>query len=267
MAAPRSDLNRSDDRLSPRPIVVCTFAKAFVPGEVKTRLIPLFGPGGAADLARAMFEDLRTSVGTLPWARPIVATAGAWASGPDRLDDTWAQGEGSLGARLERVLAKALEIADAAIAIGADSPGLPRHHFEQARRLLAAHDAVLGPADDGGFYLVGVRRCPPGLFDGIGWSRSTTFAETEARLAALGMRTGRLAPWFDVDGPDDVRRVQGLFASGRLWAPRTHTTLDRLMSAASARGAGRARAAGRGPQALIGAASAAATDDSAVSAS
>lgn len=210
-------------------VPVCVFAKPFEAGLVKTRLIPSLGAEGAAELAEAMFEDTRTIVRMVPWAQNIVAsTAPLPETLADKNGSVWLQGEGNLGARLERILRRALSCSDMAIAIGSDSPGLPLERFEQARNLLQMNDAVLGPCEDGGFYLVGLRRCPPGLFDGIGWSQPVTLLQTVAKLQDSGFKISLLEPWFDVDRPDDLDRLCSLIASGQLAAPRTAEALNRL---------------------------------------
>ncbi|MBI1955733.1 MAG: TIGR04282 family arsenosugar biosynthesis glycosyltransferase [Acidobacteria bacterium] len=210
-------------------VPVCIFVKPFVAGQVKTRLIPLLGAEGAAEIAGAMFQDTRAIVRRVPWAHEIVASP---APLPETLADkngsVWLQGDGNLGIRLERILRRALSCSDMAIAIGSDSPGLPLQRFEEAHNLLQMNDAVLGPCEDGGFYLVGLRRCPPSLFDGIGWSQQDTLSQTIARLQESGLKISLLEPWFDVDRPDDLDRLRSLIASGQLAAPHTAEALNRL---------------------------------------
>ena len=208
---------------------ICVFAKPFAAGQVKTRLIPSLGAEGAAELAEAMFEDTRTIVRMVPWAQNIVAcTAPLPESLASNNEEVWLQGDGNLGVRLERILRRALSCSDMAFAIGADSPGLALRVFEQARSRLQSNDAVLGPCTDGGFYLVGLRKCPPGLFDGIGWSQSDTLLQTVAKLQSSGFKTSVLETWFDVDRPDDLGRLCSLIASGQIAAPRTVEALNRL---------------------------------------
>lgn len=210
-------------------VPVCVFAKPFEAGLVKTRLIPSLGAEGAAELAEAMFEDTRTIVRRVPWAQDIVAsTAPLPETLADKNGSVWLQGDGNLGVRLERILRRALSCSDIAFAIGADSPGLPLRVFEQARSRLQSVDAVLGPCEDGGFYLVGLRRCPPGLLDGIGWSQPETLSQTIAKLQDSGFKTSVLDAWFDVDRPDDLDRLCSLIASCKIAAPRTAEALNRL---------------------------------------
>lgn len=209
---------------------VCVFAKPPVPGTVKTRLAKEIGPERAAALARAFFADVWGMVQELPWARGIAAVT----SDPEPLlglrleQDAWLQGDGDLGQRLEHILRRALSEAEAAMAIGADTPGLPRAYLAEAHEALETADAVLGPSDDGGFYLLGLKRCPPGLLANIAWSQETTRAETVARLAAMGFRIHLLPPWFDVDTGEDLARLSALLRTGAVRAPRTSEALVRL---------------------------------------
>lgn len=213
---------------SPAGVPVCIFVKPFVAGQVKTRLIPSLGAEGAAELAQAMFQDTQATVRTVPWAREIVAST---APLPEPLvgnSKVWLQGEGNLGVRLERILRRALAHSEMAIAIGADSPGLPLRVLEQARNRLQSADAVFGPCEDGGYYLVGLRRCPPGLFNGIAWSQQDTLLQAAARFRKLGLRVSLLERWFDVDTADALDRLRARLASGQIGAPHTAEALHRL---------------------------------------
>lgn len=210
---------------------ICVFAKPPQAGDVKTRLIPLLGKDAAAALAEAFLLDTWAAVCDLPWARAIIASTGT-LNRPlgQRAPEVWLQGEGDLGARLERIFTRALESSSFALTLGADSPGLPASHLERARLALAEAEAVIGPCDDGGFYLLGLRRCPSELLAGISWSQSNTFAQTLAKLEAAGLRVRVLEPWFDVDRPRDLARLRGLLALGDVYAPKTAEVLDRLFA-------------------------------------
>ena len=209
--------------------VICVFAKPPVAGAVKTRLG--LAPEAAARLAQAFLDDTLASLAALPWAAVALAsTAPVAAAVPVLL-----QGEGDLGARMETVLRAALSSAAAAIAIGADAPALPARLLEAARAALRDHDAVLGPADDGGFYLLALRRCPAGLLADLPWSAADTGARTLSRLRERGLRTAVLEPWFDVDRPEDLARLRVLLQAGALDAPRTRAVLEGLPPGAGAR--------------------------------
>ena len=129
-----------------------------------------------------------------------------------------------------------------AIAIGGDTPGLPGRLLDQAHRFLGSCDpvlgsgdavpgtcdAVLGPCSDGGFYLIGLRRCPPGLLADLPWSQPTTFDRTSARLESRGFTVGILDPWFDVDRPDDLVELEKHLARGTVSCPETARVLAAL---------------------------------------
>lgn len=211
-------------------VALCVFAKVPRAGEAKTRLAPAVGAEGAAELARAFITDTWAEVSRVPWARPILASTGAaWPEGllPSSIE-SWPQGEGDLGARMERILHRALEMCPAAMALGADSPGLPMTHLEEARAALEHADAVFGPSDDGGFYLLALRRLPVGAFENLPWSQPETLARTEERLKSLGLTVARVAPFFDVDVPADLERLETELSAGRLHAPATAAVLSTL---------------------------------------
>jgi len=206
---------------------ICVFAKPPRPGSAKTRLIPAVGAAGSAALAGAFLQDVWSAVRSLPWARTVIASTAPFAlSVDDDSPEVWQQGEGDLGARLERILRRALSESEFAIALGADSPGLPLRLLEQARDAIREADAVIGPCEDGGFYLLGLRRCPPGLLDKITWSNTGTFEQVLARLRDAELRVSVLDPWFDVDRPEDLAKLRGKIAAGEIRAEATRKTLD-----------------------------------------
>lgn len=206
---------------------ICLFAKPPVPGRVKTRLIPVLGSDGAAELATAFLEDSWIALSEFPWAQLVLASTDETLQDPlgDRAE-VWLQGEGDLGARLERVLGRALQDHPFAIAVGADSPGLPHRFLDEARVALARVDAVIGPSDDGGFYLLGLRECPKGLLSGIPWSAPTTCLETIAKLQAAGLTVHILDNWFDVDTAEDLERLRALLGAKQIEAPNTKRSLE-----------------------------------------
>jgi len=210
-----------------RRVTICIFAKLPVPGAVKTRLVPALGAEGAASLARAFLLDTVAQLQAVPWARTVLAGAGDLAPLLREPRPTcWRQGDGDLGQRLERVLRRALEAGEGpAIAIGADTPGLPPHLLEQARDALEGAGSVLGPAEDGGFYLLGLTRCPEGLLSGVPWSRRDTMTHTRRRLVEHGLPPVVIDPWFDVDRQEDLKRLTQLIRDGRIQADETARVL------------------------------------------
>ena len=195
---------------------IVVFAKAPVPGRAKTRLIPALGPEGAARLQAVLLED------ALQRAR-AAGPAGLelWGTGDDpqgclpaaaarhgaSLRD---QCDGDLGARMQHALACATADGTPALAIGTDAPGLTPVRIEQAGESLARHDAVLVPALDGGYVLLGVHAAPAELFTGIDWGTDRVLAATHARLRTLDWRVDERPVGWDVDDPEDLERVRAL---------------------------------------------------------
>jgi uncharacterized protein len=181
---------------------IVLFAKQPVPGRVKTRLIPALGPEGAARLAaemlgRAVDEALATGLKVELCGDPDAA---AWHDG--RAVPT-AQGAGGLGERLARAAERVL-MEEPILLIGADCPSLDSRRLAAAAEALATHDAVIHPALDGGYVLLGLRRFDPSLFEGIAWSTGSVCAQTLGRLAALGWRIDVRETLADVDEPSDL---------------------------------------------------------------
>ena len=215
-----------------RDVTVCVFAKPPRAGEVKTRLSGALGRAGAATLAKGFFADTWASVSCRPWAHVLLATTDSEPPvlpGPTSTE-RWLQGSGDLGDRMESVLARALglRLGDPVLALGCDSPDLPFDRLELAREALSSHDAVLGPAEDGGYYLLGLKRCPPGLLAGLPWSTAETCARTHERLVEAGLSVHRLEPWFDVDTPEDLSRLIVRLQQDVLRAPATWDALVAL---------------------------------------
>jgi rSAM/selenodomain-associated transferase 1 len=206
----------------PTKATLCILVKAPLPGLVKTRLTPFLTKVEAAGLAAAFFADTFALASSCDWARVVVACDGD----PSPLElsagtEVWSQGSGDLGERMERVLSLALESSKAAIVIGTDLPGLPRRFLDSAWLKLAERDAIIGPSADGGFYLLGLQRCPSGLLCGIPWRSSTTRERTVERLCSVGLTVAEAEPWFDVDVPSDLVRLADLLREERISAPRT----------------------------------------------
>ncbi|MBI5481865.1 MAG: TIGR04282 family arsenosugar biosynthesis glycosyltransferase [Deltaproteobacteria bacterium] len=209
--------------------IIAVFAKPPRPGEVKTRLAATIGGNAAAALARAFFDDVWEGVGRLPGARRVLAS-----TSPNLEDfglgdaEVWLQGEGDLGARMEQIARRALEVAPWVLAVGADSPGLPLAALESAKAALLRSDAVLGPASDGGYYLLGLRRLEPGLLIELPWSTPATLSATAARLIERGLSVTTIEEWFDVDDAQGLARLRAELARGTLCAPRTAAALASL---------------------------------------
>jgi rSAM/selenodomain-associated transferase 1 len=195
------------------PIIV--FARAPVAGAAKTRLIPALGAAGAAALherlvARTLATAVAAGIGPVelcctPDASHAALVAVARAHGATLAD----QGPGDLGERMLAAFRRTLAGAPAAILIGSDCPALEPAHLRRAAASLAGGaDAVLAPAEDGGYVLIALKRAPASLFERIRWGEPTVMAETRERLAALGMRWEELETLWDVDRPEDLARLR-----------------------------------------------------------
>ena len=186
--------------------------------------MPAYGADWAAELAAALLADTMASLTPLDWEEVIISTSDPqhefWANASVPI---WDQGGGDLGRRISTTLLRGLERADSVLAIGADSPGLPVEQLHRARAALQEGRSVLGPAEDGGFYLLGIHKCPSGLLDDIPWSTPETGARTLARLTAFGMDPVTLDPWFDVDRSQDLNR---LLDEPAISAPNTRRVLE-----------------------------------------
>lgn len=141
--------------------------------------------------------------------------------GPDSPTGIWLQGEGDLGQRIERILTYALQNASAAMAIGADTPTLMPSHIAAALDALQSHDAAIGPALDGGFYLLAIRTFKPGLFSSLPWSTSKTCEAVKKRMHEHKLSVAEIEPLFDVDVPGDLILLDQYLATHPSAAPVT----------------------------------------------
>jgi len=220
---------------------LAVFARWPEPGQVKTRLSPALPAALACDLHRALLDDAlaaaaraRAGARYLYWA-DAPARRGAFAA-PSGFE-TRDQGGGDLGARLERAFGQQLaRSGDRAVAIGADCPDLDVGLIERAFETLARADLVLGPARDGGYYLIGLARPAPALFRGMRWGTAGVLEETRARAHAAGLRTALLEPLDDLDTPADLVRWLGRAACGRAAAAPATTRALRAIGLLAAGG-------------------------------
>lgn len=207
---------------------ICVFAKPPYPGTAKTRLISRLGAEGAALVARALLQDTLDGMASIPEMRLVIASTEPFDTEVFGQFPVWIQPEGDLGMRLEHILRRALSQSVRAIAVGADTPGITAVSISDVSQELRVADAVFGPAEDGGFYLVGLRQCPEGLFRNIRWSRRETLEDAIARIAQKGMSYSLAERWFDVDTPEDLMRAARLIQSGEIVAPCLNEALRAL---------------------------------------
>jgi uncharacterized protein len=212
------------------------FTKPAREGRVKTRLIGDLTPAEAAALHTAFLDDL------LDRLRKGVREGGfelrlAWALDPGEavpsgpLPGVRQEGD-DLGERLYRTLHDAAAEAGVVMALGSDHPTLPLEIVHLAfERAEAGVDVALGPAEDGGYYLIALRAgaVTPRLFAGIAWSTDQVLAATLDRCRELGLAVELLPAASDVDTPEDLRRLAArMAAEGDLGCPRTHALLASL---------------------------------------
>ncbi len=189
---------------------VLVMSKAPVPGKVKTRLIPLLGADAAADCYRTLLGKILDSICTASlcpvelWCAPHMQHA-FFSQCRDRYSLVLAsQSPGDLGRRMSHAVEQALQRADSVVVIGADCPSLTPGDVDTALQMLAGGtDVVLGPAEDGGYYLVGMHTHHPRLFESIPWGSADVLARTEQRLEELGLSYRKLATRPDLDTPAD----------------------------------------------------------------
>ncbi len=219
------------------PLRIIIFARTPQAGRVKTRLIGRLTAEQARQLHVAMIADTLALVAAVP-----AGAAGSADSDVTRQilfsDDVppmelppgvtaGGQARGDLGARLAAAIERAFtEGVRKVIILGSDSPHLPAARLAEATGALDAADVVLGPADDGGFYLVGVRiGVPPReIFKDIEWGSARAFDQALAAASAAGLSTATLERFYDLDEWPDLERL----AREDRWAPQTRALLARL---------------------------------------
>ena len=197
---------------TPEPVAVAVLAKAPVAGSVKTRLIPALGAAGAATLQRRLIERTvatacAAAVGPVTvWMTPAAPHPCFAALASRHPIALAAQPDGDLGTRM---LAACTATNGPTIVIGTDCPLLTPTHLQQSAQILCeGTDAVVIPAEDGGYVLIGSCRPQPALFADMTWSTATVMAETRRRLALHGLTWGEPAQLWDVDRPEDLARLR-----------------------------------------------------------
>lgn len=195
------------------------FAKAPIPGQVKTRLCPPLTPDEAATLHGSFVLDVleRTKTAAVKLKLPVERYMACAPSATHvffkimeerqsvKLFDQVGE---DLGARMFQAFDMLFTRGyQRALIIGTDSPTLPFDHFKQALTALDEHDLVLGPAHDGGYYLIGLKRAIPELFTGIPWSTDQVLRRTQEQAATIGLKVALLPPWHDVDTLADLQAL------------------------------------------------------------
>jgi len=200
--------------VSGRPAII-VMAKAPLPGTVKTRLAGVYEDAEIAALAASFLAD---TVAAAKLVGPQVFVAYSPAGGQAIIEPIigggveWIRQQGTdLGERMHAALDEAFEQGFAPLVmVGTDSPTLPPAAYQAALEILRGGkaDVVLGPADDGGFYLIGVSAPQPALFHDVLWSGPTVLKQTKANSERAGLRLREVEPWYDIDTPEDLERLR-----------------------------------------------------------
>ena len=194
------------------------FAREPVLGQVKTRLAAAIGPAAALAVYRELLHHTAAAVAAAGLPTTLwLAEAPAPPAAPAQPRPNWPgypwhvqPPAADLGARMAHAFAEAFAAgAAAALVIGTDCPGLTAGHLGEAAAALATHDVVVGPATDGGYYLLGMKTLHQELFAGQQWSTATVLADTLAAAARLGLRVAQLPALADIDTAADLAAWRG----------------------------------------------------------
>ena len=191
---------------------LCIFTRYPEPEKTKTRLIPAIGADAAARLQRAMTTHTLATVKTVASTCHVAVEVRIEGGNPAQFRQCFGadlhyvpQGPGDLGERMRRCVGAALHAgAESVVIIGTDVPDLDTAMIQTAFASLRTHDLVLGPATDGGYTLIGLRRVIPELFEHIPWGTGDVLRQTMAAAARCGLSVSLLQPLSDVDRPEDL---------------------------------------------------------------
>jgi hypothetical protein len=195
----------------PEPAGVAVFAKAPVAGEVKTRLVSLLGPDGAAGLhaglvRQALATAVESRLGPVElWCAPNEAHPFFQRCADEFGARLRTQRGEDLGARMHHAFEQR---SGPLVLIGSDCPALAPEDLRRAAAALNDHDAAIAPAEDGGYVLVALARPLAAIFEDVAWGSAAVMVQTRARFAAAGARCKELATLWDVDRPEDYARLQ-----------------------------------------------------------
>ncbi|MEK6744724.1 MAG: TIGR04282 family arsenosugar biosynthesis glycosyltransferase [Nitrospirota bacterium] len=219
----------------PEHQLILLFVKAPIRGQVKSRLAAVLGQDAALELYRNFVLDILSSIETsgIPFRicyHPPDSgeTVRNWLGG--HLQYMLQEGD-NIGERMERAFLRAFsEGATRAVLIGSDIPDLPPALLQDAVGRLDRTGAVIGPAEDGGYYLIGFRSDAflPEIFQGPEWSSDTVFRTTLQIFARAHQQVSLLTPWRDVDTVEDLHDLMNRNRSGRFISSRTMNYLSSL---------------------------------------
>ena len=197
---------------------IVMFAKYPSTGQVKTRLIPAIGADNAAQLAARLLQHTLTQAVDSGYPVELCGSPAAeypcWQSLklPAAVQHT-SQCDGDLGARMAQAAQRVLATQHNVILIGTDCPSLDATTLQDAAERLVQHDAVIIPASDGGYVLLGLRRFDQSLFEGVAWSSATVCTDTLQRLQDLGWSVSILPTLHDIDEPEDLQHLPATWQS------------------------------------------------------
>ena len=193
--------------------VIVVMAKQPVVGKTKTRLCPPFTPEEAANLFEALMRDTIYLTSQVPNAQTAVAIS---PPGSEAYFQSITPSNTRLlsveGRDIGVCLAKSFELLfqqgyKKIIAFNADGPTLPLDYLVKTLEYLDQHDVVLGPSDDGGYYLIGLKKLNWILFKDINWSTNQVFEQTKLKVKQAGLSLAETPPWYDVDTDPDFKRL------------------------------------------------------------
>lgn len=193
---------------------IAVFARAPVAGQAKTRLIPRLGAEGAARLQRQLIERALARAQSVRGVRVTL-----WTTADDADAFALAEAAGAtvrlqqghdLGSRMSNAFAETLDGARPMLLIGTDCPAQTAADLETAIAILREADAVIQPAEDGGYVLIGMKQFHPALFEQVAWGSATVLAATRARATDRGVRLAELPMNWDLDRSEDLDRALAL---------------------------------------------------------
>jgi len=226
---------------------IIVFTRYPVPGQTKTRPIPMLGPAGAADLQRRLTVETRKKAAAFARTRGIGVEA-CYEGGTDRQMRRWlgsqvsfspqAPGDLDLGSRMYQAFQRAFQSGcGRAVLVGTDIPRLKPDHFMQAFEALGQYDLVLGPSRDGGYWLMGLNRLLP-LFQGIEWGTGQVYEQTLALAADQGLKVRDLEILTDLDTGENLEELlpdqagKGPYLSVIIPALNEERTVERALKSA-----------------------------------
>lgn len=189
---------------------IAVFAKAPLPGHVKTRLQTCMSAEQAAELHAAFVIDTWSKLLKLSGVARYLYSDRSWQAFEEMAgqESFGLQRSADLGERMLHCMEELIGRGHSRVLLlGSDSPTLPLEYVEQGFRILDQTDAVLGPAEDGGYYAVGCRRTDPRMFSGVTWSSPETRSQTQRAFETAGFEVGLLPSWYDVDTRTELVRL------------------------------------------------------------